>query len=733
MGSSIIFGFLYKLTKNNFYKEIYHLLIDEIADEISSNNETNFENGIAGIGFGFEVLSNNGLININDNDILNTIDKTISNKNMSDNLNIGLLNGHCGYVYYYIYRLKNRNNSENTKLFLELKLIELLYQLINKINNKSFIFKEPRVIDLLWDPIVLLLLCFELAKMNNVKKELKTLYSSLINKLNDIKITIKAHKILIKLLINLYTQKNEEQSQQLFSELNKLFQITKKVIKIQNNYIGLCVIYWYLGYLTNVDFLRICNYRYLQKLIVLSIKHDLSSNCLQTGLQKKGIIIGLLFNAFPSLKNEILFRKNKSSYNKKENNSKIHSKSIDVIFVPYLLSGAKTYANDIIKYLSSRNNISLSVINISSESKEYEFANNDGYNYIEFPSILNNKDNTAKYVSESLERAYYSRLVIFIKYDLLGHKNAIFHFNYANYRIFVKMIKQKLKAITILTWHFFPEIIYKLEYIENIQSLKYHDLHKSELELYGNPKIFDAVICISEFAQKALVKYYNYSQAKTKVIWNGTSRFKPILPSERDKLRIKYELDKCFIILFAGRIEQRKGIKELLNAFSLISQRFRNIHLIIAGTGDYDLNLPKCLNFMNRVSFVGEIPIDKLQELYQISDLGIIPSCWELFGYVLIEMMHSGLAVIGTKVPGMQEILSKFYCDKNMIKVELINNNLEVNVSSLINEIERMIRNNNYRKHIAISGMKCANEYFTLDQMGLKTVNFYKELLKFNE
>ena len=64
MGIAIYFFHLAQETKNQIYEDYAGELIDEIYDEISTTTPLDFENGLAGIGWGIEYLVQNGFIEI---------------------------------------------------------------------------------------------------------------------------------------------------------------------------------------------------------------------------------------------------------------------------------------------------------------------------------------------------------------------------------------------------------------------------------------------------------------------------------------------------------------------------------------------------------------------------------------------------------------------------------------------------------------------------------------------
>jgi lantibiotic modifying enzyme len=108
MGISIFFFHLARQTKNQIYEDYAGELIDEIYEEITANTPVDFENGLAGIGWGIEYLVQNGFIEADTDEVLEEFDKRILHEftyHFSDDIN--LTNGLTGFTAYFAMRLRN--------------------------------------------------------------------------------------------------------------------------------------------------------------------------------------------------------------------------------------------------------------------------------------------------------------------------------------------------------------------------------------------------------------------------------------------------------------------------------------------------------------------------------------------------------------------------------------------------------------------------------------------------
>ena len=114
-------------------------------------------------------------------------------------------------------------------------------------------------------------------------------------------------------------------------------------------------------------------------------------------------------------------------------------------------------------------------------------------------------------------------------------------------------------------------------------------------------------------------------------------------------------------ILYIGRLERRKGLKYLLQAYRLLADTDPEVRLIIAGDGPEreklellteDLKLPN-------VEFLGYISETKKHELLAEADLFCSPAVFgESFGIVLLEAMATGLVTVAGNNSGYRDLMS---------------------------------------------------------------------------
>ena len=146
MGISICFFHLARQTGTQIYEDYAGELIDEIYEEITKNTPVDFENGLAGIGWGIEYLVQNGFIEADTDEVLEEFDNRIFKELIYNTpKEISLLKGLLGIGFYFLKRIKNKtsNNEKITTLTNKQTLIHLIDELDSQTQNISEITIEP--------------------------------------------------------------------------------------------------------------------------------------------------------------------------------------------------------------------------------------------------------------------------------------------------------------------------------------------------------------------------------------------------------------------------------------------------------------------------------------------------------------------------------------------------------------------------------------------------------------
>jgi phosphatidylinositol alpha-mannosyltransferase len=113
-------------------------------------------------------------------------------------------------------------------------------------------------------------------------------------------------------------------------------------------------------------------------------------------------------------------------------------------------------------------------------------------------------------------------------------------------------------------------------------------------------------------------------------------------------------------ILYLGRLEERKGVLFLLEAYARLRSRRNDVRLLVAGDGHLRQNLEDYIqaNSIPDVEMLGAVDEDTKRRLYATCDIYCSPAvAGESFGIVLLEAMASGKPAVGAANSGYRWVL----------------------------------------------------------------------------
>lgn len=128
-----------------------------------------------------------------------------------------------------------------------------------------------------------------------------------------------------------------------------------------------------------------------------------------------------------------------------------------------------------------------------------------------------------------------------------------------------------------------------------------------------------------------------------------TKRFD--LDGPRGVFRRQHGLESKKVILFFGRINFKKGLDILVDAFALLAAEMDDVHLVIAGPDNesYGKKVKRWLRekgVQDKVVFTGMLVDAEAQSVLRDADVFVLPSYSENFGNSVVEAMAMELPVV---------------------------------------------------------------------------------------
>jgi len=171
----------------------------------------------------------------------------------------------------------------------------------------------------------------------------------------------------------------------------------------------------------------------------------------------------------------------------------------------------------------------------------------------------------------------------------------------------------------------------------------------------------DKIIAVSHLTRSVVIEKYNINPKKVITVYNAVE------PVSSVGMKGTREFANEKVVSFLGRVTMQKGPEYFVDAANLLLQKMRNVRFVMAGKGDL-LNGMKQkvsnLNISSYFQFPGFVADSEIAELFQKSDVFVMPSVSEPFGIVTLEAMQAGVPVVISKQSGVSEVV------KNAIKVD---------------------------------------------------------------
>ncbi len=232
-------------------------------------------------------------------------------------------------------------------------------------------------------------------------------------------------------------------------------------------------------------------------------------------------------------------------------------------------------------------------------------------------------------------------------------------------------------------------------------------------------KIRDAVLvrCETDAARAHLAAFTN-DTGKLRVTYNGlplTARGDAPVP-----MRPPYQL------LAVGRFVRKKGFDQLLRALRLLADTGMDVRLTLAGDGPQRRTLQRLARRLNvAVRFTGFVPHDRIGELFQASDIFVMPSIVAPSGdrdglpTVLLEALAHRLPVVATNVAGIPELI-----------VDNVTGLLvpEKNPAALADAVRRLVADRAAALSLAVRGRDRVREQFDPERNHRHVLELYAEL-----
>ncbi|XLQ20485.1 MAG: glycosyltransferase family 4 protein [Candidatus Moraniibacteriota bacterium] len=264
-------------------------------------------------------------------------------------------------------------------------------------------------------------------------------------------------------------------------------------------------------------------------------------------------------------------------------------------------------------------------------------------------------------------------------------------------------------------------VVHGLEYEITPEAYSKHEQRAMRRGIKNSCKWSKNIICVSNNTKKDLMRLYGVAKEKIRVVYEGVNPAPNDNVQKSIEILNKYGVRKQGYLIFIGRLEERKNITNILNAYDILRKHFGITQkLVLVGKGGFGWE--KIQNEIEEHSFVddiiitGFVPSDEKWALLRNASVFVFPTNYEGFGLPVLEAQQVGVPVVTSGNSSLKEIARD--------SAALVNPALASDIAEKINVL---VTNDAMRSEIIDRGFKNI-ERFSWDKCARLTA---KVLIKF--
>jgi glycosyltransferase involved in cell wall biosynthesis len=175
----------------------------------------------------------------------------------------------------------------------------------------------------------------------------------------------------------------------------------------------------------------------------------------------------------------------------------------------------------------------------------------------------------------------------------------------------------------------------------------------------------DRIITISSFSKEDLKNYYKFDYKKIRVVHNGYNKFLYKHINDPEKIKVimeKYDIEGPYI-LYIGRIERKKNISALVEAFAILRENNKGLshRLVLVGDASFGFDEIKYMirefDLVNEIILPGWVDEVDVPYLFNGASAFVFPSNYEGFGIPLLQAMACGVPIAASNKTSIPEVV----------------------------------------------------------------------------
>lgn len=186
------------------------------------------------------------------------------------------------------------------------------------------------------------------------------------------------------------------------------------------------------------------------------------------------------------------------------------------------------------------------------------------------------------------------------------------------------------------------------------------------------------------------------------------------------------------LLLYLGGITEIRGIRQLVEAFSIVEKDYPDIKLLFVGAFEskqFEKEIMKKveeLGLRKKIVFKGKVPYEEVRHYLEKASIGIlpylpVPNHLVCLPNKLFEYMASGVAVVASDFSNYRRVIKNCQCGV------LVN---PESPESIAEGILYLLKNKNITQKMQMNGLKMFESTYNWEEEEKKLIDFYESLLK---
>lgn len=175
------------------------------------------------------------------------------------------------------------------------------------------------------------------------------------------------------------------------------------------------------------------------------------------------------------------------------------------------------------------------------------------------------------------------------------------------------------------------------------------------------------------------------------------------------------------VVAYLGRIAREKSLDVLIQAFDLLSKRFREAHLLLIGGGPWypqGQAMVDALGLQERVHFTGYLPRTEVFDCLAASDVFGFASLTDTQGVAVLEAMALGCPAVVVRSGAVEDV----------VRHEVDGLIVQASAEGLSEGLATVLESDDFREKLAGNARRRAEE-FSAGRMAERLVQVYRKLL----